>query len=236
MSRKRSKTSSLLPILIVCAAIAIWIYDAYNQGKLNSHFTGENGKPVPEEIQQAPGKSTGPTRSGKYDVYQGCTLASDRGNDGDSFRVKFPDGKTEFVRLYFVDTPESAFKSYGGGENNHRRIEEQAEDMGGITSEQAVEIGKKAREFTLTHLGKAPFIVQTEWDSPFNDKRYHAFIGLSYNGKTRFLHELLVEKGLARIHTKGASMPDGTSERKQEDRLLSLQKTAKSTKTGAWGL
>lgn len=36
MSRKRSKTSPLLPILIVCAAIAIWIYDAYNQGKLNS--------------------------------------------------------------------------------------------------------------------------------------------------------------------------------------------------------
>ncbi len=201
-----------------------------SQGKLGSFLGSENSEPVPAETR------TSPKRTGRYDVYEGCTLSRDRGNDGDSFRVNFPDGKKEIIRLYFVDTPESSFKIYGGGENNHRRIRQQADDLGGISPEQAVGIGKKAKDFTLNHLAKAPFTVHTEWDSPFNDKRYHAFIELSYDGKTRFLHELLVENGYARIHTKGAPMPDGTSERKQENHLLNLQKEAKSTKAGAWGL
>ncbi len=29
MSRKRSKASALLPLLILCAAVGIWIHDAY---------------------------------------------------------------------------------------------------------------------------------------------------------------------------------------------------------------
>ena len=236
MSRKRSKKSSFLPILILCAAVAIWIYDASKQEKLGSFFDTGSNKPIPSETRAPSEKSTTPEHIARYDAYQGCTLASDRTNDGDSFRVLFPDGKKEIVRLYFVDAPESAFRTYRGGENNYRRIQQQADAMGGISPEQAVEIGKKAKEFTLTHLAKAPFTVQTEWDSPFNDKRYHAFVQLSYNGKTRYLHELLVEKGYARIHTKGAPMPNGTSERKHEDYLLSIEKTAKSAKAGAWGL
>jgi len=234
---RRSKFSSIVPILIVVAAISVWIYDAYNGG----NFSKSSDRPATERTSpkdESDGKSSGskPEHTGNYDTYRNCTLVSDRGNDGDSFRVKFPDGRKEIVRLYFVDCPESAFKTYGGGENNHQRISEQAAGMGRISPGQAVEIGKKAKEFALTHLSKAPFTVHTEWDSPFNDKRYHAFIDLSYNGNTRFLHELLVEKGYARIHTKGARLPDGTSERNQEDHLYKLQKTAKATKAGAWGL
>lgn len=229
MSReRRSKSSSIVPILIVCAAVAIWIYDAYSQGKLRRFFNPSDlpaetikvDKPEPTENSV----STSPQRVGRYDVYTGCTLVSDRGNDGDSFRVRLPEGRTEIIRLYFVDAPESAFKTYGGGRNNHDRIADQAHDMGGITSQQAVEIGKKAKDFVLGQLGKAPFTIYTEWDSPFNDKRYHAFVEISYDGENRFLHEVLVEKGYARIHTKGASMPDGTSERGQEDRLFDLKK------------
>ena len=227
MSRKRSKRSSILPILILCAAVAIWIYDAYGQGKLRSFFNPENSKPVPADTRTSSKKSTSPERIGRYDVYYGCTLAKDRSNDGDSFRVLFPDAKKEIVRLYFVDTPESAFKTYGGGENNHRRIQQQADAMGGISSTQAVEIGKKAKKYTLTLLERSPFTIYTEWDSPFNDQHYHAYVEVSDGGKKRFLHELLVERGLARIHTKGASMPDGTSERQHENYLLGLRKTAK---------
>ncbi|MGJ8644016.1 MAG: thermonuclease family protein [Luteolibacter sp.] len=227
--KRRSKSSSIIPILILSAAVAIWIYDAHSQGKLRNFFnptelpTVSSTTDTTEPSEET--DSTSPQRIGRYDVYQGCTLVSDRGNDGDSFRVKLPEGRTEIIRLYFVDTPESAFKSYGGGRNNHDRIADQAYDMGGITSEQAVEIGKKAKSFVLEHLSKSPFSIYTEWDSPFNDQRYHAFIETSYNGKKRFLHEILVEKGYARIHTKGASMPDGTSERKQEDRLFDLKRS-----------
>jgi endonuclease YncB( thermonuclease family) len=226
MPRTKSK-SSLLTLLILAAAISLWAFDTYRQASPSLPI------PTPTEETET---SPPPSKTGGYETFHGCTLASDRGNDGDSFRVKLPDGRTEIIRLYFVDAPESAFKSYGGGENNHRRIGQQAADMGGISPQQAVEIGKKAKAFTLGTLGKSPFTIHTGWDSPFNDKRYHAFIEVKLEGKPRFLHELLVENGLARIHTKGAPLPDGTSERKQKDRLYKLQSTAKANESGAWGL
>lgn len=233
MSRKRSKPSSALVVLILISAVGLWIFDAYRQGNFGSFgHPAEAG----ENADAPPSQENGPTRTGPFETYTGCTLAADRGNDGDSFRVKLPDGKAEVIRLYFVDTPERDFKSYGGGRNNHERIAKQAEDLGGITPQQAVVIGKKAKGFTLSILAEAPFKLHTEWDSPFNDRRYHGFIELNYGGEKRFLHELLVEKGYARIHTKGAPMPDGTPERKQEDLLFKLQRAAKSAKAGAWGL
>lgn len=226
MSRRPTR-SAVLPIIILAAAIFLWAFDTYRQAS--------PARPVAETREPAEIASQ-PSNTGGYETFHGCTLAPDRGNDGDSFRVKLPGGRTEIIRLYFVDTPESAFKSYGGGENNHRRIEQQAAHMGGITSQQAVEIGKKAKAFTLGTLGKSPFTIHTEWESPYKDKRYHAFIEVTVEGKPRLLHELLVEKGLARIHTKGATLPDGTPERKQEDRLYKLQSTAKANESGAWGL
>ncbi len=230
MSRRPSR-SAVIPFLILLAAVAIWALDVYRGVAPAAPKSGSSSSEKPPATSDKP-----TTPSGRYEVFQGCTLANDKGNDGDSFRVKLPGGRTEIIRLYFVDSPESAFKSYGGGQNNHKRIAQQAADMGGITSQQAVEIGKQAKAFTLGILGKAPFTLHTEWDDPFGDSRYHAFVEVAYDGKTRFLDELLVEKGLARIHTKGAPLPDGTTERKQEDRLLDLQRASKSKKAGAWGL
>lgn len=230
MSRTLPKKSSFTLRLIVVVAICVWIFDAYRQGNPGSF----SGKATPGE--SGGDTPTPPARTGHYETYTDCTLAADRGNDGDSFRVNLPGRKSEVLRLYFVDAPESDFRSYGGGNNNHGRIADQAKDLGGISPQQAVDIGKKAREFTLTHLAKAPFTVHTVWDSPFGDRRYHAFVELSYRGKPRFLNELLVEKGFARIHTKGAPLPDGTAKGRQEDHLYNLQRAAKSAKAGAWGL
>lgn len=226
MSRARSNSRSIVPILILVAAIALWAFDSYRQGNSGREPKGRQERDVGAIPPLANPKPSGnaPARTGKYETYSGCTLADDKSNDGDSFRVKLPDGRAEIIRLYFVDCPESAFRTYAGGQTNHARINDQAADMGGITPQEAVEIGKKARDFTLSHLGKAPFTLHTEWDSPFNDRRYHGFIVINYNGKPRFLHELLVEKGYARIHTKGAQLPDGTSQRKQEEHLRELQR------------
>lgn len=230
--------SAAIPILILVAAVAIWIFDAYRDAAPTAPENRQN-PPISEHVPHEAFPSTpeqAPTNSGRYEAFHGCTLAESRGNDGDSFRVKLPGGRTEIIRLYFVDAPESAFKSYGGGRNNHQRIAQQAADLGGITPQQAVEVGKRAKSYALSLLAAAPFTLHTEWDDPFGDRRYHAFVEISHNGKKCFLHELLVEKGLARIHTKGAPLPDGTPERKQKDRLLDLQRAAKSKEAGAWGL
>jgi len=150
--------------------------------------------------------------------------------------VRLPNGKTAQFRLYFVDTPESAFKRYGGGETNHSRIRQQAADLGGITPEQAVEIGKKAKSLTLGLLASQPFTLYTEWDSPFDDGRYHAHIQVLHEGKITWLHQILIERGLARIRTKPADLPDGTTAAQEKETLRRLEGEARRKGLGAWGI
>ena len=49
-------------------------------------------------------------------------------------------------------------------------------------------------------------------------------------------HEHLVEKGLGRIHTKGAEVPDGGSWKNQRRKLRDLEGKAKGQKIGGWGM
>lgn len=214
--------------LLVVAAIAVWAYNESQIPARGDRRSSPGGETVPGPSDQG--------RIGGYEVYRNCTLAEGRNNDGDSFRVNLQNGKIAEFRLYFVDTPESAFKSYAGGDTNHERIRQQAAEMGGITPEQAVEIGKHGKQFTLDLLARRPFDLYTRWDSPFNDDRFHAFVKVEEGGKSRWLAELLVENGLARIKTKPADLPDGTTASKQLGRLKELERGAKRAEVGAWGM
>ena len=239
MAVKSRRGSSWLSLLLVIVAVALWAYDQRKSAAPTTRPpVAQNGKPSKVPAGQSPAKPpTGDAEKiGDYEVYRLCKLVAARNNDGDSFMVKLPDGKNSELRLYYVDTPESAFKSYRGGETNHARIAEQAADLGGITPQQAVKIGQEAKHFTLALLASAPFDIYTRWDSPFHDNRFHAFIQVKSGGKTRWLHELLVEKGYVRIHTKGAALPDGTSYQKQKARLKALERNAKKAGVGAWGV
>lgn len=229
MIAKSKPKNSWLTISLIVAAVAIW---AYNQ----SQAPAVAGRTAPQIQPSARETARPPSQTGAYELHRNCKLAEARNNDGDSFQVNLPDGKKAEFRLYFVDTPESAFKSYSGGDNNHQRIRDQAADLGGITPEQAVETGKKAKAFSLGLLAASSFDLYTCWDSPFNDNRFHAFVEVQESGKPRWLHELLVEKGLVRIHTKGADLPDGTPSARHKTYLKSLEATARKNGAGAWGL
>lgn len=219
---------SWLNVLLIAAAVGVWAYSQYQ----DPGTAGREARPAPESSPTPSAKN----QIGNYEVYRGCTLAEARNNDGDSFLVKLPSGKKAEFRLYFVDTPESAFKSYAGGDTNHARIRQQAAEMGGITPEQAVEIGRKGKKFTLDLLASRPFDLYTRWDSPFKDERFHAFVEVKQDGKVRWLEELLIERGLARIKTKPADLPDGTPASKQLARLKELERAAKRAEVGAWGI
>src|SRR3954470_690845 len=82
-----------------------------------------------------------------FERFDGCVLEPDEWTDGDSFRVRLPDGRLETFRLYFVDTTES--RSRG------KRSEEQAAYFG-LTREGAIELGKAAKTFTAQALAR-PF-------------------------------------------------------------------------------
>ena len=239
MITKPKPRSSWLTVLLVIAAGAIWIYNQRHP-EADTRQPAPHTSPTPASRQSprnpSPASRQPIEKTGGYEIHRDCTLVEARNNDGDSFMLRLPGGKQAEFRLYFVDTPESAFKSYRGGETNHQRISEQAADMGGITPEQAVEIGRKGKQFTLDLLASRPFDIYTRWDSPFHDDRFHAFIEVTPDGKPRWLDELLVEKGLVRIHTKGADLPDGTPQAKQKAHLKSLESAAKRAGVGVWGV
>ena len=240
MKRRPAARTSWFTVLLIIAAVMLWALD-------QKRLADSPGKPPPREVGKpspAPKQGPAPTerplsvpeKAGAYEVHRNCTLVEARNNDGDSFMLRLPDGRKAEFRLYFVDTPESAFKRYAGGDSDHERIRQQAAELGGITPEQAVETGRKGKEFTLGLLGSGPFTIFTCWDSPYQDQRYHAFVEVRENGKPRWLHELLVGRGLVRIRTKPADLPDGTPASRHRDHLRELERQAKRSGTGVWGL
>ena len=74
------------------------------------------------------------------------------------------------------------------------------------------------------------FRVLTRWESVFDSGRYYAFITTEQGD----LADLLVERGLARIHTKGNSRPGGATFAQERNRLLGIKRKARKAKVGEW--
>lgn len=157
-----------------------------------------------------------------FERFANCVLVPDEWTDGDSFRVRLPDGRLETFRLYFVDTTESRSHS--------TRSDEQAAYFG-ISREAAVELGKQAKAFTARALEK-PFTIRTRWRPVFGPSRYYAIV---HTADGRDLNELLVSAGLARIYGTRTPLPDGRDSRTYLARLWALESEAKLAKRGGWG-
>lgn len=222
----RRSTKGVRLVLLLVFALLAWFFGPPKQAQKR-----ERDKDRGTSSSSSPASSTAP-RTGAYETYSGCRYEEHRQNDGDSFRVRLPDGRVEQFRLYYVDCPESDFRTYKGGADNHERIHDQAVAFG-ITDQQAVEIGKRAKARAHDLLSAGGFTLYTRWDDPFGDQRYHAFI-LPPGGP--YLEETLVREGLVRIHTKGADMPDGTPIKQRQSQLRDLEREAKKAGRGAWGM
>jgi endonuclease YncB( thermonuclease family) len=173
--------------------------------------------------------------SGKFDILQGCTLIDHRGNDGDSFHVMTPNGHKEF-RLYYVDAPESAARTYGPGEDNYKRIAQQGRAMGGLNRKETTQVGVEAKIFVGKLLKGRKFRVVTNWENVYDARRQYAFVLVPWEGQTRYLHELLIAHGLARIYTKPAPLPDNTPAIRHKKQLRELEQYAQKRHYGAWGV
>ncbi len=181
------------------------------------------------------GLTTVSVSSSKFDLLENCSLIDHYGNDGDSFHVKTPKGDEE-LRLYYVDAPESSARKYRDGNTNYERIAQQGAAMGGLSQKQTTEVGAEAKLFVKNLLKGKKFRVATIGERVYGSHRKYAFILVSYEGQERYLHELLVARGLGRIHTKPYTLPDNTSSSRHKSRLYQLEKTAKQKGYGAWGL
>lgn len=172
---------------------------------------------------------------GGYEVLENCRLSDSHRNDGDSFFVKYSGSETEF-RLYFTDTPESKYKEYRNGQSNGKRLDQQGDYYGGLDRKATAQVGIAAKNYVKKILGKHDFRVATRWEDVYGPDRKYAFVLVNVDGKERYLHELLVSNGLARIHTKPADLPDGTSASKQKRKLYKMESEAKQAGRGGWGM
>ena len=175
------------------------------------------------------------TSGAGLEYIENCKLIMGRNSDGDSFHVKHSGGKENEFRLYFVDTPESEYKTYRGGDNNGERLDEQGEYFDGLDREGMTEIGTDAKKFVLGLLKKEPFQVLTKWEDVVRPGREYCFVIVKWEGKEVYLHELLVAQGLVRVHTQGADLPDGRSWKQQKDYLRKWEKEVRKAGIGAWG-
>ena len=223
MSRKKKSPVSVVLVLLVCAVL--WYLQ--NGGELSSE--GESA------VEPSPSGGEPAEKVGGYERFEGCRLVDYRNNDGDSFKVCFPNGEEHEMRLYFVDAPESAVKEYRDGNSNRKRISYQGKDLGGLSERETVAVGQEAKEWTKKVLKGKPFTVSTKWQEVFRSERYFGFVEIGDAGEQRFLHELLVERGLARVYTEGAKLPSGTTKRAQEQRLKELERKARASRAGACG-
>jgi len=157
--------------------------------------------------------------------FEPCTQVATEYGDGDSFRVRLPDGDEQVFRLAWVDCPESiaAFAS---------RNAEQAAHFG-VSTNDIPAVGKEATKVSSALLAK-PFTVQTRWayaQGVSRKPRYYAFI-VTADGLD--LGEELLRSGWARVKGVPMNHPDGTKIDPYRARLEQLELDAKTNRRGIW--
>lgn len=243
MKKKKSLGST---ILVILGAILVWFLK--QQGILDDNGSvkglgssqsssahSANGEEVSlassSDVDFTPVKRSG----GDWELLKECRLVTGRNGDGDSFHVRHEKGETEF-RLYFIDTPESKYKTYRGGESNGPRIAEQGDYFGGLGQDQTTAVGLAAKGMVKKILAEDSFEILTKWEDVYGPDRKYCLAIVQWQGREVYLHELLVVQGLGRIHTRGAGLPSGRSYREQKSFLQTLEAKAREEKVGAWGL
>lgn len=235
-TNQRSIVRKLRPYVILIA-VAIVVISKFGARLKQEYFS---------EAEQ-PSLSSKVRHIGSFEVLEDCQWVEHKSNDGDSFVVKNKGGEYT-IRLYYVDTPEKYISDKYKGQR--KRVEQQGKYFGGLSSQQAVEVGLKAKAFTEKELKGKSFTVLTKWEGVFDSDRYYGFVWLpgSTEKKPKRLCEALVKGGLARIYTKGPgnkqeyeseTMQSGAAAKggkKFKKRLYKLEAQAKKAKAGAWGM
>lgn len=178
-----------------------------------------------------------------------CKLVEGRFADGDSFVLEWRDEKgkttTRTYRLYGVDCPESDGKDRAV----QSRIAEQTEAFG-IDRATLLDFGKQAARFTGRALKRGKVRLFTRGslgqEVPKHagraQRRYALLEVLDEQGKPRWLHELLLENGLARARGQPAAWPPSeedrhgreAAEREFAKQLERLETRARQAKAGVW--
>lgn len=172
-----------------------------------------------------------PCLAGEYlQKISGCVLVPTEWADGDSFSVRFPDGKEQTIRLYGADCLEMHLN---GDDSNARRLRDQRRYFGIDDILTAKSFGEAAKSETARVLGK-PFTVYTTFADGRGDARFARVYGFIETAEGRNLSEWLISQGLARAFGVVRQLPDATSGNEWKEQLTDLELTAARAGRGAW--
>jgi len=215
MPRRRLRRTVTLIATLGLAALAAWL-------RIQEPHGPRPGKTTPRS-------PAAPKQSAAWIELTSPSLVGDPGDDGDSFLIRH-NGGTHVFRLYFVDCPEKKRHQH-----NRDRLADQGAAFGGLSESDTLRLGREARDFTLALLRDRPFRVWTRWEPVFDDRRHYAHVVITDpDGTQHPLAKRLVDAGLARIHTKGIDLPDGTRRGIYEHTLRSIERSARLAGRGGW--
>lgn len=154
----------------------------------------------------------------------GCRYVADKSNDGDSFLVQC--GRERFhARFYYVDCPETDMSF-------PERVHQQA-DYFGVTMDEVLRGGARAREYVRATLSSKPFHIYTRKAFALGRSkatRYYSLVQVD----NRYLHEILLAEGLARNKGTMVALPTGEKARPYVAGLQQLEDRARLGRLGLW--
>jgi len=169
--------------------------------------------------------------------FENVTYVPESWADGDSFRVRFEDGRLFTVRLYGADCLE--WKIHDN--SDARRLRAQRRYFGisrhGGSAERSIALGKQMGEEAAKRVAivlSKPFTVHTSFADGRGDarfKRIYAFVTTS-DGKD--LATELVTHGLARAYGVYRSTPDSRSRDEYREELRDAELIAARRSLGVW--
>jgi endonuclease YncB( thermonuclease family) len=166
---------------------------------------------------------------------EGCTLVPTDWADGDSFRIRTPDGTEFTVRLYGVD----CIELHVSDKTDADRLRSQRRYFGMAGTDTAASVARAksfaamAAQRTLELLAK-PFTVHSAFSDGKGDGRYSRVYAFVTTSTGRDLSEILVAEGLARAFGVSRMTPLGESRDEYSARLSDVELATAKRGAGAW--
>ncbi len=149
--------------------------------------------------------------------------------DGDSFRVSLSGEREVTLRLYFIDCPETSVAR----ESDRRRILAQSRHFGVPNPAATYQAGLEARARTQELLAE-PFTVYTTFADAMGRSGFSRYYGYVQLADGRWLHEILVAEGWARVFGVGRMTPIGVIGDVHREQLRDLELIAAVKRAGLW--
>jgi competence protein ComEA len=172
-----------------------------------------------------------------FTTVEGVVFVPTSWGDGDSFRVRFPDGTEHTIRLYGADTLEDTIRT----DSDARRLRAQRRYFGisnyGGSPQASIELAKAMGEAATLKVKEwlaTPFTVHTTFADARGSPRFPRIYAFVTTSEGEDLATLLVREGLARAFGVYRSTPDGMTHHDYRELLRDAELVAARKGRGIW--